>query len=82
MNALDRDVACLIPLEIQSNEGAVQHKFKVHGQLGHFAAELDMSHTRPKPVMYRVFDLLSQWTQAGEQRLRADSARGEKTLEK
>ena len=80
LNALDRDVAGLIALEIQSNEGAVQHELKVHGQLGRFAAELDMSYSRPTPAMHAVFDQLSQRAQAGEQRLRADIARGQKIL--
>lgn len=80
LNALDRDVVGLVALEIQSNEGAVQHKLKVHGQLGRFAAELEMSYARPTPAMYAVFDQLSQRAQAGEQRLRADIARGQKIL--
>ncbi|WP_297918010.1 hypothetical protein [Metallibacterium sp.] len=80
LSALDADIASLVALQIQSSEGSLMHETKLRSHLAYLAADIDLSYDRPTQAEYAVFDHLSQQALAGEQKLHADIAQGQRVL--
>lgn len=80
LSALDSDIAGLVALQIQSSEGSLLHETKLRSHLAYLAADIDLSYDRPTQAEYAVFDHLHQQAQAGEQKLHADIAQGQRML--
>ncbi|MHB1993624.1 WD40/YVTN/BNR-like repeat-containing protein, partial [Metallibacterium scheffleri] len=80
LNALDADIADLVALQIQSSEGSLLHETKLRSHLAYLAADIDLSYDRPTQAEYAVFDHLDRQAQAGERKLHADIAQGQRVL--
>ena len=80
LNALDADIADLVALQIQSSEGSLLHETKLRSHLAYLAADIDLSYDRPTQAEYAVFDHLERQVQAGERKLHADIAQGQRVL--
>ncbi len=80
LNALDADIADLVALQIQSSEGSLLHETKLRSHLAYLAADIDLSYDRPTQAEYAVFDHLERQAQAGERKLHADIAQGQRVL--
>jgi len=70
----------LVALQIQSSEGSLLHETKLRSHLAYLAADIDLSYDRPTQAEYAVFDHLDRQAQAGERKLHADIAQGQRVL--
>ncbi len=80
LHALDADIADLVALQIQSSEGSLLHETRLRSHLAYLAADIDLSYDRPTQASYAVFDHLDRKARAGEQKLHADIAQGQRLL--
>jgi photosystem II stability/assembly factor-like uncharacterized protein len=71
IDALDSEIAQLVELRIQSDEGDVLFPLKLRSQLASLASDVDLAYARPAPSQYAVFNQLQGEANAGEQRIAA-----------
>ena len=77
---LQDTIGGLVQLKIQSSEGSLLHETKLRSHLAYLAADVDLAYEQPTAGQYAVFRYLDARAQAGEQRLRAAIADGNKLL--
>ena len=78
--ALNGAIASMVQLKTRSSEGTLLFETKVHSHLAYLAAEVDQAYVHPTPAEYKVFAYLNGKARAGERRLSAAIAEGEKAL--
>jgi len=77
---LQQTIGGLVQLKIQSSEGSLLHATKLRSHLAYLAADVDLAYEQPTAGQYAVFRYLDARAQAGERRLRAAIADGNKLL--
>ena len=78
--ALDGAIAAMVQLKSRSSEGTLLFETKVRSHLAYLAAEVGLAYVHPTPAEYKVFAYLNGKARAGERRLGAAIAEGEKAL--
>ena len=78
--ALDAAIASMVQMKTRSSEGTLLFETKVRSHLAYLAAEVNQAYVRPTAAEYKVFDYLDGKARAGERRLNAAIAEGEKAL--
>jgi hypothetical protein len=72
--ALNAEIADLVQLAVQSDEGTVLHEVRLRSQLAYVAADVDLAYTRPSAAQYAVFKQLEAEANKGEQTIESLSA--------
>jgi hypothetical protein len=67
--ALDAEIADLVQLEVQSDEGTVLHPVRLRSQLAYLGADIDLAYAGPTPAQYAVFKQLEAEANSGEQKI-------------
>ncbi len=78
--ALDAAIAEMVQMKVHSSEGTLLYETKVRSHLAYLAAEVDEGYVRPTSAEEQVFAYLQGKAHAGERRLNAAIAAGEKAL--
>ena len=78
--ALDAAIAAMVQMKVHSSEGTLLYETKVRSHLAYLAAEVDEGYVRPTSAEEQVFAYLQGKAHAGERRLNAAIAAGEKAL--
>ncbi len=71
LDALNREIANLVQLDIHSSEGSLLHETKLRSHLAYLAADVDLAYAKPTAAEYSVFQYLDQQAKEGEQNLEA-----------
>jgi photosystem II stability/assembly factor-like uncharacterized protein len=69
--ALDKAIAPLVQLGLQSSEGTLLHEARLRSHLAYLGAEIGLAYVKPTPAQYEVFEKLDREAKVGEQELRA-----------
>ncbi len=68
--SLNRGIAALVQMNIQSSEGDLLHRPMLHGLLAYLQTDIGMAYVKPTPAQYAVYRHLDRQAEAGEHRLR------------
>lgn len=73
LDALNREIASVVQLDIHSSEGELLHQARLRGYLAYLASDVGWGFARPTAAQYAVFRDLDRQVREGEQKLRAAS---------
>ncbi len=78
--ALNREIGDLVQLKTKSSEGTLVFETKLRSHLAYLGADIGLAYVAPTPAQQAVFDYLDRKAEAGEQKLDAAIAEGNKAL--
>lgn len=80
LGALDRDIADLVQLKMQSDEGSLVYEPKLRSHLAYLANDIGLAFTPVTPAQQQVFAVLSAQATQGQASLQEDIARANTLL--
>ena len=80
LTALDGAIGAMVQMKTRSSEGTLLYPTKVHSHLAYLNAQIDLGYVHPTPAEYQVFHYLRGQAIAGEKRLNAARAEGQRAL--
>lgn len=80
LSELNREIAALVQMNIQSSEGDLLHRPMLHGLLAYLQTDIGMAYVKPTPAQYAVYRHLEAQANAGEHRLAEAEAAAKKLL--
>lgn len=71
LDALNREIAAAVQMDIHSSEGDSLHQVHLRGYLSYLSADVEWPYARPTIAEYHVFEYLDQQTATAVQKLNA-----------